>query len=48
MILLKMRETRIRGIKMNANEINEAIVGAYLLPTMGLKFLVISSLALLR
>lgn len=45
---LKMRETRMRGIKMKANETIEAIMGAYFLPTMGLNPLVISLLALFR
>lgn len=43
-----MRETRTRGIRMKVNEVIEAIVDAYLLPTMGLKLLVICLLALLR
>lgn len=33
LIRLKIRETRIKGMIMKANETNEAIVEAYLLPT---------------
>lgn len=48
MILLKIRETKSRGISMNANETREAMVGAYLLPTIGLNPFVICLLAWLR
>lgn len=48
LILLKMSETRIKGIKMKANETKEAMVGAYLLPTYGLNPLVNSLLYLVR
>ena len=48
MIRLKIRETRSRGIKMNAKETAEAMVGAYVLPTIGLNPLVKSLLAFVR
>ncbi|GKV23400.1 hypothetical protein SLEP1_g33135 [Rubroshorea leprosula] len=43
---LTMRETRIKGIRMNAQETTVAMVGACLLPTMGLNCFVISLLYL--
>lgn len=43
-----MKETKIRGINMNAQETIEAMAGAYLLPTNGLNPFVISLLALVR
>lgn len=46
MIRLNKRLTKINGIKMNAKEVREAIVEAYLLPTMGLNPIVICLLAL--
>ena len=48
LIRLKTRETRSRGIKINAKETVEAMVDAYLLPTIGLNPLVKSLLACVR
>lgn len=45
---LKIRETRSRGIRMNAKETIDAMVGAYLFPTIGLNPLVKSLLAFVR
>lgn len=48
MILLKSRETNRRGRRMKEKETTVAIVDAYLLPTYGLKFVVICFVVLER
>ena len=45
---LKRRETNSRGINRKAHDTAEAMVAAYLLPTMGLNWFIICLLALVR